>query len=137
MQIHITPSRHIYEIQQDFSSLFPFLKLEFFVNRHSKTHLSAAEIAPGGKKIGDIQRSLTDGLLSLDQLMKVMDLEHTLNKDFSLASQVFRKSGNVWLETTMTDGWTLQQQNNHGREISMTKNSINTDEYDLNRDANH
>jgi hypothetical protein len=51
---------------------------------------------------------------------------------------VFRKSGNLWLETTMTDDWTLQQQNDHGYEISTgKKNKERPGDFDLNRDAGH
>jgi hypothetical protein len=35
--------------------------------------------------------------------------------------QVFRKSGKVWLETTVTDGWTLEEQNLQGEALSNTK----------------
>ena len=66
------------------------------------------------------------------------ELEKIFKDQFGLAVQVFRKSGNLWLETTMTDNWTLQQQNNHGKEISAgnNKNNVTTD-FDLNRDADH
>jgi hypothetical protein len=32
--------------------------------------------------------------------------------------QVFRKSGNVWLETSATDAWSLKQQNQEGMDLS-------------------
>ena len=133
MLIQITPTRLVQEIQQEFSRMFPFLKLEFFVDRHSKAYLSAEDIAPGTKRIGDIQRSVTDGPLDVNASMKVNDLEETLFKQFNLAAQVFRKSGKIWLETTMTDNWTLQQQNNHGQEISTEKKPVDKEDYDLNR----
>ena len=70
--------------------------------------------------------------------MKVKDLERIFKDQFSLAMQVFRKSGNLWLETTMTDNWTLQQQNDHGREISTVKiNKDRPEDFDLSRDAGH
>jgi hypothetical protein len=37
---------------------------------------------------------------------------------FGVPVQILRKSGKIWLETTMTDHWTLLQQNQHGEEIS-------------------
>ena len=70
--------------------------------------------------------------------MKVNELEKIFKDRFNLAVQVFRKSGNLWLETTMTDNWTLQQQNNHGGEISTEKTDIiKADDYDLNPDTDH
>jgi hypothetical protein len=67
--------------------------------------------------------------------MKVNELENIFQQKFSLSAQVFRKSGNLWLETTMTDNWSLLQQNNHGREISTeTKKADGSADYDLNRE---
>ena len=65
--------------------------------------------------------------------------EKIFKDQFSLAVQVFRRSGNLWLETTMTDNWTLRQQNEHGREISTDnkKNDLGKDDYELSRDADH
>jgi hypothetical protein len=36
-------------------------------------------------------------------------------------AQVYRKSGKIWLETTVTDSWTLEEQNKQGE--SLSKNS--------------
>lgn len=70
--------------------------------------------------------------------MKVSELEKLFKDKFKLAVQVFRKSGNLWLETTMTDNWSLLQQNNHGREISTNKiTDPKPDDFDLTRDADH
>jgi len=46
-------------------------------------------------------------------------LEICLQYEFGLPAQILRKSGNLWLETSMTNHWTLQQQNDHGRDIAM------------------
>ena len=82
--------------------------------------------------------AIKDGDIQINEEMKVIELEKLFKDKFKLAVQVFRKSGNLWLETTMTDNWTLAQQNNHGREISTGKNiNTQTDDYDLNRDADH
>ena len=48
----------------------------------------------------------------------VHDLETGFRERFGLSVHVFRKSGNLWIETTMTENWTLKQQNEHGMEIS-------------------
>ena len=138
MNLHIAPNRLISEIQEEFNKFFPFLKLEFFNNKLSKTGFSAKQILPHTKKIGDSQVVISDGNIEIDEKMKVNELEKILKDQFSLAAQVFRKSGNLWLETTMTDNWTLHQQNNHGREISTEKIiAIKADDYDLNRDADY
>jgi len=77
-----------------------------------------------------------EGELLIDDVMTVSDLESTFRNQFGLAAQVFRRSGNIWLETSITNGWTLKQQNDHGREITIGKrpDSRDENEYELNRD---
>ena len=137
MHLHIAPNRLISDIQKEFNEIFPFLKIEFFKTRSfTRSDFMAHQIIPAQRKIGDGQLAITDGDIEVVEEMKVMDLEKIFKDQFSLAMQVFRKSGNLWLETTMTDNWTLQQQNDHGREISTVKNTNDKPEdFDLTRDA--
>ena len=127
MRLHIAPNRLISDIQNEFNNAFPFLKLEFFNNKHySSAGFSVNEMILRGKKIGESQTVITDGYIEVKESMKVNELEKIFRTQFSLAVQVFRKSGKIWLETTITDNWTLEQQNNHGRELS-SENSIKGD----------
>ena len=50
--------------------------------------------------------------------MTVAEFEKRFQVEFGLNAQVFRKSGKVWLETTITDNLTLQSQNALGLEKS-------------------
>lgn len=137
MNLHIAPERLISEIQKDFNCAFPFLKIEFFNNKSfSRSEFSVKQIIPHNRKLGDGNLSLKDGTIEIEEDMKVNELENLFRDKFNLAVQVFRKSGNLWLETTMTDSWTLLQQNNHGREITNGKDKeLPPDDYDINRDA--
>jgi len=105
----------IRELQQDFSEQFPFLKLEFYKttkNNLTKSPLaSSALLETAGLRI--------NGELQLRNDMTVAELEGCFDKLFGLNVQVTRKSGTFWLETTMTDSWSLKKQNDHGREISL------------------
>lgn len=93
-------------------------------------------LLPGDHNIAEAQKKITEGSIEITGEMKVRELERALGKLFPLRAQVFRRSGNIWLETTMTDDWTLAQQNEHGREISASDNKKDAveDDYDLNRD---
>jgi glycerol-3-phosphate O-acyltransferase len=136
MQLQISPNQYISELQREFNRMFPFLKLEFFIGRPSvKTGFSAKQLIQSSQKISKAQSASKDGVIDITDTMKVAELERKLNEEFNLAVQVFRKSGNLWLETTMTDNWTLLQQNDHGREISTTKPiKQKPEDYDLSRD---
>ncbi len=136
MVLHINSSVLISDVQKEFNSLFPFLKLEFFHNRSfARSDFSASQLIPYNKKLGENKNNIGETDIEISEDMKVSELESLFKDRFSLAVQVFRKSGNVWLETTMTDNWTLQHQNNHGKEISTGRtNKDESIDYDLNRD---
>lgn len=138
MRLRIAPDRLISDLQKEFNNAFPFLKIEFFQKRILPAP-TLGQMLPHDKRIVEGQSAITDGDIEISSDMKVKDLEKIFKDKFSLAAQVFRRSGNLWLETTMTDDWTLGQQNEHGREIStdIKKDKSGENDYDLNRDADH
>jgi hypothetical protein len=139
MYLRIAPTRLVTEIQKEFNAKFPFLRLEFFQNRPTvRPGYSVKKLITHNGKIGDVQSAIIDGELPIADDMKVGELERIFKDQFGLITQVFRRSGNLWLETTMTDSWTLGQQNEHGKEISTVspkKSDPTFNDYDLNRDA--
>lgn len=72
------------------------------------------------KTLGECRTIHAKGHLVINAAMTVNDLEQRFSDIYGLAVQVFRKSGRVWLETTVTDGWTLAEQNEQGEELSKT-----------------
>lgn len=119
MGIVITKHKKLSEIQEDFNGKFPYLKVEFFGHGHEEhegspkkdlldSNLTVAEA-------GDFDHNED---LSIDGHTKVNTLEHVFKDHFGLNVQVFRKSGTLWLQTTVTDEWTLSQQNRTGSEDS-------------------
>ena len=120
MYLEINGERPISEIQKDFSTVYPFLKLEFFRNGHSRRdRYPLHKLIPQTIQLKDAWYWKKDnGWLEVSDAMSVTEFESALMDEFGLSAQVFRRSGNLWLETTMTDNWSLKQQNEHGREIS-------------------
>ncbi len=119
MHVVIRPDKPISDVQQDFTAAFPYLKLEFL----GKDRFAANE--PLGKKILPVH-SAANGILHnpkmnpilIPEEMKVNELEALFLEQFSRVIQVLRKSGNMWLATSLTFNWTLSQQNTLGKEIS-------------------
>lgn len=134
MKLHIKPAILISEVQSEFNSHFPYLKLEFY-QKHltGQNDFGPGAIMPHNRKIGDCQTALTAGVLNIKKEMKVSELEKKLKDSFHLRAQLFRRSGNIWLQTTITDDWTLEKQNEHGMEISRSARSplINDEVTDL------
>jgi hypothetical protein len=132
MQLRIAPTRLISEVQAEFNKAFPFLKLEFFQNKIFRQNNGEPAVRMAhNRKIGDCQASITDGEIEVTNELTVRELERKFKNELSLDVQVFRRSGTLWLQTTMTDGWTLEKQNEHGMELSMIPDSPAIGEDDL------
>lgn len=127
MYLEINGERLISEIQTDFCAVYPFLKIEFFKNGSTRRdRYPANKLIPSTQPIKNAWHwKQNNGLLPLNDTLTVTDFENALMDQFGLSAQVFRRSGNIWLQTTITDYWTLKQQNDHGREITVGRNHIN------------
>ena len=118
--LSITPGKQIKDIQQEFSHAFPYLKLEFSTSREAipgRKHSGSNEqgvVASVGydKAVPNAEIYLTPGTTVLELERKCQDL-------FGISVQVYRRFRRVWLKATMTENFTLQQQNDHGSEISL------------------
>lgn len=111
----ITAEKKLSEIQEQFREKFPFLKIEFYAHRHQAGEGSRAEETLDPQLTIDEVRTIhTEGDLQIDGDMKVSTLEQKFYKDYGLNVQVFRMSGNLWMQTSATDDWTLDKQNRKG-----------------------
>ncbi len=112
----ITDQRRISEVQESFQKKFPYLKLEFYRTGHKAEEGSKAKDQYRAEAtIGEIRTKKEEGDLKIDPMMTVAKLESIFKDKYGLHVQVFRISGDLWLQTTSTDGWTLVEQNEHGR----------------------
>jgi hypothetical protein len=119
MVLSIEQYRTLEELQRKFSAAYPFLKIEFFRNGQGLQRAYPSQFLLDKRlPVKDARKSKQAGNISIEDGLTVGQLEQIFLDKFGLTVQVFRKSGKVWLETTMTDKWTLKQQNEHGREIS-------------------
>ena len=131
MELAIKDSRTIAEVQKDFNRQFPYLKLEFFDAVHKdKAPSPKSKMFPHDKKLLSCRKVHLDGTLDLNPEFTVSQLENELWNKFGLSAQVFRKSGNLWIETSLTDSWTLERQNEEGLEFS-SGNNPKKDDLDL------
>jgi hypothetical protein len=123
MLLQISGERLLRDVQKDFNRAYPFLKIEFFKNDDvRKAHYPVQKQLSPSLKITDARyKNVFDGEVEVMDNMSVSDLENKFMDLFGLSIQVFRRSGNLWLETSMTDNWSLKQQNENGEEISVAK----------------
>ncbi|AEA45170.1 hypothetical protein [Fluviicola taffensis] len=134
MKITINDQQTIAEIQNSFNKEFPFLKLEFFSKRHLSGHPSPIKfLIRKNLLIRECRTIHHEGEITISPDMKVNELEQKLWNQYGLGVQVFRKSGMSWLETILTDNWTLAEQNAEGESLSK---GIPPDELDYYQDRN-
>jgi len=120
MDIIITANKTLADISNEFNRKFPYLRLEFYAHTHE----------PGkGTPAGDrLDSSLTIAEagnfdhaeeLSINGHLKASTLESRIQDLYGIGVQVLRRSGSLWLQSTVTDGWTLTKQNEEGKKDSM------------------
>ncbi|HEY6162803.1 MAG TPA: hypothetical protein VI112_16350 [Bacteroidia bacterium] len=119
MELIINDHRKIHAIQEEFTKLFPFLHLEFFLKPHDMNGPSPKkEMLNNTKTLGECRTVHSKGGMSIAPGMSVAGLEELFRDRYGLFVQVMRRSGDHWLETTATDHWTLAQQNAQGEIMS-------------------
>lgn len=105
----------ISEVQHAFSNLFPGLKLEFYTKEHDAHEGSSAKDQYSPELIIKEIRSVHGTqIVIVDPTMSVASLESQFKEQLGLFVQVFRRSNTLWLQTSATDDWSLQEQNRKG-----------------------
>jgi len=118
----ITDEKKLVDIQREFHEKFPFLKLEFYTQPHEAGAGSSNKVLlPALSKIGEVRKVHNSGDLGINGHLKVKSLEQLFHQQYGLNVQVFRRSGELWLQTTSTDDWTLSEQNQKGQRVKMTE----------------
>lgn len=111
----IDKQKKIKDLKAEFHQLFPGLKLEFYQGSHHEGEASPARLQLDTElSLAAVQTIHTSGELRVQEEMTVAELEQLFLEKFGLNAQVFRRSGNLWLQTSATDHWTLAEQNRKG-----------------------
>lgn len=111
MELNIHSDSHIDDIKKKFSEAFKGLKIEFFSKAHNSLEGSPKEdMVIENIHLSQLNPTLKDKELRVIATMKVSELEALFKNDFGLYVQVFRKMGRSWIETTRTDGYSLNEQ---------------------------
>jgi len=114
MKAHVN-RQFIKEVEKVFSTRYPYLKME--VSKEGVRWLTGVEEVDAEKwrrqaeDILDTEVGLADG-------MTVGELEGRLRDLLGVPVVILRRSGNFWIETSMTRNWNLREQNDHGQELT-------------------
>jgi hypothetical protein len=111
----ITDEKKLKDIQREFKQQFSHLKIVFYEAEHGHGEGSREHTALDPElTVGEVRSKKVEGDFEIKGSQPVGELEQALYDRYGLNAQVFRKSGNLWLQTTKTDSWTLNEQNRKG-----------------------
>ena len=119
MQLRIYKHTTVKEIQGQFSRHFSFLKLEFFLYRHP-----TGDDVPSNKEIfsglhlKETSDFFKEGLICFSPSTTIMELEQEFQIELGLVAKVFRRGGDIWVDTSQTGHLSLAKQNNMGAGLS-------------------
>lgn len=118
MTLKIDANQKISAIKAQFNAAFPYLRIEFFKHQHeAKAPSPKTDMITKDMTLNAIKKS-DRKYIEIKDDMPVTKLEQLFQKEFGISTQIFRKSGKSWLETSVTDDWTLKRQNEEGMELS-------------------
>lgn len=102
----IERGKSLTDIQKEFNQIYPFLKIELVDRKEPVKQVT------GGRFEGTCYH------VDISACRTVADLENDFRTQLDLPIQVFRRAGNLWIETSLTHDWTLDQQNREGELFS-------------------
>jgi hypothetical protein len=133
MTIHIRPNDPISDLQNSFTAAYPHLKLQFFSKSHGESKGSFAKflIHDRSTLLSALNPELRESSISIAPDTITWALEKNFEEAFLLHVQVFRQSGSIWLETSVSDHLTLAEQ-----EAKAAKSTIATEAETTNEEQN-
>ncbi len=97
------------DLIKQFSEIYPFLRLEIYYKGGEMSD------AVHNRFLEDIADKKTIENFEIIPEMKVVEVEEIFWKKMDLQVSIFRKAGKTWLESSFTNYWSLERQNNLGR----------------------
>ena len=114
---HITDESSFQKIQQEFSLLYPFLKIAFIDPFHRiKPSLKVGQVSSGE----EIRIAVPNPLpaINMEGSHTVAQLVNEIRDQLGFSVIVQRRLGNLWIGTSLTSDWTLERQNREGEHIT-------------------
>lgn len=118
--LDLTPNTTLDDVDKQFRVQFPYLKLVFFQQAPDlllNIHHLHDQIK--NKTIREFNNETEPFHLELNAEIETGVFEKQLSNLLNINVQIFRKSGvDKWIETSQTDFWTLEKQNEDGKSSS-------------------
>ena len=116
MIIHIHDNLTLSDLQERFSKCFPALKIQFYTRPHAlKKPSDENDMIHPSKKVEQARHIHTQGELELKSWHTVARVEKDFREKFGLNVQVFRNENGEWVQSSITDKFTLRDQQEMSR----------------------
>ena len=122
--INFKKKTSIKDIQIEFNHTYPYLWIEFYYKSSSDLNLLFVKNKINAeKKVLNLCTSSTLKYLNISENSTVGELKKEIATKMGLTGQLLRKAGSLWITTSLTEDWSLLQQNYEGAQME-AKNSI-------------
>ena len=112
MEIKIEAGKTFGKVQEEFNQTFPYLKIDFTSTGIPSKELSLSKVNGENKVANKIAFIVLNGNTTVKEIVyQFKDL-------FNLSVKVQRKSDGHWVETILTENWTLTKQNLEGKNLA-------------------
>jgi len=123
MIIKISAQTSIKQVQSAFTTRFPFLKLEFFIDSNSDQIFTVNEmIKDHDKTICELSKTVLNNAFEVHGSHTITELEQSFKTNFGLIVQVFHNRNHTWIMSTTSDQLTLEILNTRAEEVSKPLN---------------
>jgi hypothetical protein len=110
MKIVVDKEMTVNQLARAFNEVYPFLKIEVY-------HRGNEVGADCFHTLGEISKMKKPSVLIITPTMSIEQIERFFWEELGLQVAVFRKVGNSWINTSFTNDWTLERQNQMGKNI--------------------
>ncbi len=112
MKLSVSSEIKTNELIRQFSEIYPYLRLEIY---HKGREMGDAAHQAN---LSDIINNKTFENFEIIPEMTVAEVETSFWEKMGIQISIFRKSGRTWLESSYTNYWSLEKQNNLGKELN-------------------
>ena len=124
MYLNIEKESRVMDLQNEFNGFYPYLKIEFFRHSSKEKSMQKTEKVNPTEYVERLAHVYKSGSINVDHKKTVAQIVDAFWEEFGLSVLVFRKSGKLWIETSLTDIWTLDKQNKIGESFSGSSDGL-------------
>lgn len=115
MKLVIKPQDTIKSIQDKIQEAYSNIKIEFFSKEHKEGKLTNVKFQYFNKDMNMESLGLKSEMsIEINPDTIIWDIEKKFEQLGNLHIQVFRKGGEVWIETSKSDQWSIGEANSLG-----------------------